>query len=95
MMSDIREEVDYTFIQSEDDSSLANVKLISGEYEGIVYSYGKVSVEEDEENDTAYLSFAFNIVDPNGFDNIEENLEFKNYIGEVLTTIMTANLPNS
>lgn len=92
-MSNIREEVDYTFIQSEDDNSLANVKLISGEYDGIIYSYGKVSIEEDEENDRAYLSFAFNVVDSNGFDNLEENLEFKNYIGEVLTTIMTTNIP--
>lgn len=91
-MSDIVEQVDYTFIPSDEDSSLANVKLISGNYDGVVYSYGKVSIEEDEEKDQAFLSFGFNVVDNNGIFGLEENLEFKNYIGEVLNAIMTKNL---
>lgn len=88
-MSDLfQENVDYVFKNAEDDSGLMNIKLVSGEYDGVEYRYGKVSVEEDKENDKAYLSFEFDIIDPGENNLLEENVDFKDHIGVILQNIM-------
>lgn len=88
----IQENVDYIFKNAEDDSGLMNIKLASGDYEGVEYRYGKVSVEEDEENDQAYLSFEFDVIDPGENSLLEENIDFKNHIGNILQNIMMKSL---
>lgn len=88
-MSDLfLENVDYVFKNAKDDSGLMNIKLVSGEYVGVEYRYGKVSVEEDKESDKAYLSFEFDVIDPAENDLLEENMDFKNHIGVILQNIM-------
>ena len=88
-MIELQENVDYKFdIDPSEDSSFVNIQLLSGKFSGVVYKYGKVSLKEDEENDEAHLIFGFDIVDQIDHFNLEENLEFKNHIGEILTAIM-------
>lgn len=88
-MNDLFEEnVDYIFKNAEDDSGLMNIKLVSGDYDGVEYRYGKVSVEEDKESDKAYLSFEFDVIDPGENNLLEENMDFKNHIGIILQNIM-------
>lgn len=88
-MSDLfLENVDYVFKNAKDDSGLMNIKLVSGEYVGVEYRYGKVSVEEDKESDKAYLLFEFDVIDPAENDLLEENMDFKNHIGVILQNIM-------
>lgn len=89
MIEKYKENVDYLFdAETEDDSGLINIKLLGGEFDGIVYRYGKVSVQEEEEQEQAYLTFEFDVVDPNGKESLEENMEFKNHIGDILQNIM-------
>lgn len=88
-MNDLfQENVDYIFKNAEDDSGLMNIKLVSGEYDGVEYRYGKVSVEEDKETDQAYLSFEFDVIDHGENNLLEENMDFKNHIGIILQNIM-------
>lgn len=89
MENSLNEGVDYAFVSSQDeDNNLVNVRLLSGDFSGVEYTYGKVSIEEDEKNDTAYLSFEYTIVESEDFEDLEQNLDFKNHIGDVLTTII-------
>jgi hypothetical protein len=92
MMSEYKEGVDYVFVIPEDDNNSVDIRINSGEYFGVVYNYGKVSVEEDRDNDQAYLAFEYNVVDPNGIEDIESNIGFKNHIGDILSTIMVKNM---
>ena len=63
----------YTFV-SRGKEKWASIMLTNGEYEGVIYQYGKVSVAESEdENGNMPLSFKYNVLDYNGHD--EEDLE--------------------
>nr|QMP82894.1 MAG: hypothetical protein [Caudoviricetes sp.] len=91
-MSDYREGLDYVFVIPEDEGLSVNIRVNSGEYSGVVFNFGKVSVEEDEKNEQAYLLFEYTVVDSNGFDDLESNMEFKNHIGDILTSIITKDM---
>lgn len=59
------------------------IKLTSGPYEGIIFSYGKVSF--DEQGDTCKLNFQYEVHE----NQIEyDKKEFEFYIGELLQFIM-------
>lgn len=89
-MNNYQENVEYSFNTriGGEESGLVGINLLVGEYEGVVYRYGKVSVEEDKENDRAYLSFEYDIIDPNNKEDLENDLQFKDHIGNVLQSIM-------
>jgi hypothetical protein len=87
-MNELKEGVDFSFDLSEGLGNNVRIKLLHGDFSGVVYSYGKVSVEEDEENDRAYLNFDFDIDDNNDIEGIEKNIDFKNHIGDILTSIV-------
>lgn len=87
-MNELKEGVDFAFDLSEGLGNNVRIKLLQGDFSGVVYSYGKVSVEEDEENDRAYLNFDFDIDDNNDIEGIEKNIDFKNHIGDILTSIV-------
>jgi len=91
-MIEYKENDDYVFVIPENATTNVDIRVNSGEYSGVVYNYGKVSVEEDEDNDQAYLLFEYDIVDSNGFELLESDDKFKNHIGDILTTIMVKNM---
>ena len=53
--------------------------------------YGTVSIKEDKKLDLATLSFTFNIQDSGiyNIDELDNSEEFKNYLGDVLQSIVT------
>ena len=54
--------VKYTFV-SKDNDDWASIIIQEGEYEGIIYQYGQVSVPESEdENGNMPLSFKYNVI---------------------------------
>ena len=84
----------YTFV-SRGKEQWASIMLTNGEYEGVIYQYGKVSVpEEEDENGNMPLSFKYNIVDYNGHDeeDLESSQEFKNALGDILVEILDEQL---
>lgn len=87
-MDELLENVDYRFEIAEDNSTSVNVVLLSGDYVGVKYRYGSVSVSTDETSGDAYLNFKFDIIDDNSFVDLEDDIAFKTRIGDVLTSIM-------
>ena len=84
----------YTFV-SRGKEKWASIMLTNGEYEGVIYQYGKVSVPEGEdENGNMPLSFKYNIVDYNGHDeeDLESSQDFKNALGDILVEILDEQL---
>ena len=87
----------YTFV-SRGKEQWASIMLTNGEYEGVIYQYGKVSVPEGEdENGNMPLSFKYNIVDYNGHDeeDLESSQDFKNALGDILVEILDEQLEAS
>lgn len=78
---------DYTFIESDADDQWA-VRLRS-EFPGVDIMYGEIKVREVGEED-AVLDFKYYIIDPGEFEKdwLDENDDFKNYLGQVLQHII-------
>ena len=73
----------------------ASIMITKGDYEGIIYQYGRVSVAEEENEDgNMPLSFEYNVVDYNGheFQDLIESKEFKNTLGDILVEILDEQL---
>ena len=62
------------------------IGLVGGKYDGVVYRYGKVGIEEN--GDSAVLRFNYEIVDSNGIPVEVIGDDFKNIIGDILTEII-------
>jgi hypothetical protein len=86
--NDLKENVDFTFIIPEDVGKEVNIELINGKYSGVVFNFGKVSIDEDKGSDRAFLNFEFDIINSNNMENLHKDVEFKNHIGNVLTSIV-------
>lgn len=93
-MFDYKEGVDYTLVIPETQNDKIDVKLLSGEFSGVIYNYGKVAVEENQEDESAHLVFEYEVIDSSGLENLEESAEFKNYIGDILVSMIMKNLPS-
>jgi len=84
----------YTFV-SRGKEKWASILITKGDYEGIIYQYGRVSVAEKENEDgTMPLSFDYNVVDENGHDKeeLDSSVEFKNTLGDILVEILDEQL---
>jgi hypothetical protein len=89
----MKECIDYVFVEKPS-SDFYSVKLLKGEYAGVIYTYGAVTLKEDKKNDTAVLQFQYKIeFTPEHVDSeaLFEDSRFKNYIGNVLSCIMDEN----
>ena len=82
----------YTFAQREGDD-FSCIKLTEGKYKDVVYHYGKVGFAKEENKDgTLPMKFDYTIKqNPNNLD-LNENVEFLNYIGDLLIEILEQQL---
>ena len=84
----------YTYV-SRGQEQWASIMITKGEYEGVIYQYGRVSVAEKENEDgTMPLSFDYNVIDQNGHDKekLDNSPEFKNTLGDILVEILDEQL---
>ena len=84
----------YTFVSKGEDD-WASIMIKDGEYEGIIYQYGKVSVAESEdENGNMPLSFKYNLIDHSGHnkEDLESSDDFRNTLGDILVEILDEQL---
>ena len=66
---------------------LQAIKLLEEPYAGIIYTYGKVSMDADEENNKLKLAFEYEILDYN--DKTLVKMEpFETYIGKILEELI-------
>ena len=79
--------MDYKLIEREGDA-FYTVELTGGEYVGVKFQYGKVSVQVIEENgeEVGQLSFTWKLIE--GDESLENNAEFQDYVGRVLQEII-------
>jgi hypothetical protein len=89
MMSNFVQGVDYEYVVDDKDINSVHIKLITGEYADTIFKYGKVGIEEKDGN--AYLQFNFDVIQ-SPIKKLEKKIEFRNYIGDLLTTIITSQL---
>ena len=86
-MSDISEM--YTYVENKDKKWTAiGLTEKAGKYQGVVYSYGKVKILENEEKTEASLQFDFNVLDSNGLPKEMFDDEFYSVSGKVLEELI-------
>ena len=82
----------FTYAQREGDD-FSCIKLKEGKYKGVIYHYGKCGFAKDENKDgTLPMKFDYTIKqNPNNLD-LNENVDFLNYIGDILIEILEQQL---
>lgn len=70
-------------------TGLEAIKLLEDPYSGIIFTYGKVSFDEDDANDTLKIKFDYDILhDPNNERKGFVKEEFEQYIGDLLQELL-------
>lgn len=80
----------YTLVEKED-MDYYGFKILEGDYKDVIYYYGEVSVKEHTDEDQATISFKFQIDNGNekySIEELNESVEFKTLMGDILTTIL-------
>jgi hypothetical protein len=82
------EGIDYEFVEI-DEVDVSAVRLLQGNYKGVVYCYGGASVKEEGEG--ARLQFDYIIVDPGIYllEDLTNDQEFHIMIGDILVEMIT------
>ena len=85
------EGVDYCFIYPKDSETTVHIKFLTGPYKDTIFKYGKVKFKE--ESDGMHLLFAYDVLESpvNKPSKLEKDVDFKNYIGNLLVEIMSSN----
>ena len=81
---------EYSFVTKKNDDQ-TSIRIESGRFENVVYSYGKVSLPHERdrnENGTMPFHFEYNIVDNANIPEEEFDEEFFNTIGDILVDII-------
>ena len=83
----------YAFAQRQGDD-FSCIKILDGQYEGIIYKYNQVKISETENADCQLpLKFTYDIMaNPNKEDI--KSTDFRNYIGDMLVEVMEEQLKN-
>jgi hypothetical protein len=83
----LKENTDYRFIDF-DNTDITGIEILKGDFAGVVYHYGKARVQE--EGEFARLQFGYTLVNPGKHDNdeLQNNEEFVNMMGDILTQIL-------
>lgn len=86
------EGIDYNYLTPASDPESVYIKLIDGEFKDTVFKFGDVRFEEKD--DQGYLHFSYDVIESKVMKpkKLEKNENFKNYIGNMLVEIISANL---
>ena len=95
-MSDIKSKYKYVVKKIDGDEYVDQTYIglteAAGRYQGVIYSYGKVSVpQESQQNSDGTLPFKFeyDIIDSNGWKQEDFGEDFFELIGDILVDIIT------
>ena len=86
------EGTDYCFIYPKNDDTTAHIRLLTGPYKDTVFKYGKGKFKE--ENEQVYLLFRYDVLESTVMkpSKMEKDQDVKNYLGDLLVEIMSANI---
>jgi hypothetical protein len=86
------ENVDFEFVEK-DDVEFYSVRILNGEYTGVIYKYGPVRLVEEADN--LRVTFKYNIeFVPDGLDewrDLESSHRFNHFMGELLRNLLESN----
>lgn len=88
-MRKLMDNVDFKFVVSESDSNYVHIQILTGDYADTVFKFGKVGIEEVGEE--AFLQFDYDVIS-SPIKKVDKDLEFKNYIGDILLNIVLSKL---
>ena len=96
-MTDLKPGVDFLFATDIiDDEKDAAISIQKGKFEGVIYRYEKVWVDTpDAGQEEIVLNFNYIVEKSNGHDDLETNQEFKDYMGQVLRSLMFSQFKRS
>jgi len=78
----------YKFVSRKEDS-WASIVITGGRYSGIVYQYGRIALNEEEDAEgNLTLSFDYTIMDNYGISNDEIHDDFRNLLGDILVDVL-------
>jgi hypothetical protein len=66
---------------------LQTIKLTAGPFSGIIYTYGKIQFQEDEQHDCVRLKFQYDIIDY-ADKVLHDAASFESYIGSILEELI-------
>ena len=78
-------------------SELYSLKVVQGPYLGVIYTYGKVTLHEDEANCELKIQFKFKLEEvPDNLneEELEKSPDFKNFMGDILSQLLEDKLDN-
>ena len=78
-------------------SELYSLKVVQGPYLGVIYTYGKVTLHEDEANCELKIQFKFKLEEvPDNLneEELEKSADFKNFMGDILSQLLEDKLDN-
>ena len=79
----------YTYVENKDKKWTAiGLTEKAGKYQGVVYSYGKVKILENEEKTEASLQFEWDMLDSNGLPKESIKDDFFELAGKILEDII-------
>ena len=79
-----------TFVEKED-SELYSIKINKGRFKGVIFTYGKVHLNEDKEKDQLGVNFKFIVNEGNTrypIEELNENIKFKKFLSELLKYLL-------
>jgi hypothetical protein len=87
-----KREIDYTFTEVDGFEKVTCVKILKGKYEGVVYHYGKVMVDEETEQPT--LKFDYYVQHSGSFEleKLHKDKKFSTLMGDILVSIFDENI---
>tara|TARA_R100000008_G_scaffold85591_1_gene75935 strand:- start:171 stop:512 length:342 start_codon:yes stop_codon:yes gene_type:complete len=83
---------EFEYVENPKEPDHHAIKINSGPYRGIIYTYGVVGFEENEEQDNLQISFSYDIMDNSRKVDVLEDKEFHDIMGNILTIILKYNM---
>lgn len=86
------EGLDFAYLYPENDPGIVHIKLLDGAYEGVVYKYGKVKLQEKD--GLLHLQFDFDVVESPHIKakKLKKDVDFKQKIGDFLIETISGNI---
>ena len=89
-------DISRAFVYCTDQSKEWTALRLTGvtDYEDVIYKYGKISVDENKEDDNASLQFDYDVlVSPKvSKEELNNDMDFKNLMGDILIHILEEQL---
>lgn len=88
----LTEGIDFVYLYPKEDTNSVHIKLLNHPYDGVVFKFGKVKIEEKD--DQAYLHFEFDVIESYQIKpkKLEKDEDFRNFIGEMLVEIISSGM---